>query len=81
MGSLPDVYLVSSHRALEFARNPRAGQPFDSCQTIRTPSCAPKMCQLIKETTGEERWMKSCVKCPAVYPWLGNPLGEYRKPK
>lgn len=72
---LPDVYLVSSHRALEYARNPRAGQPFDECQKVRKPSCVPKLCQLRKESTGHERWMTSCAKCPTVYPWLGNPYG------
>lgn len=76
MNELPDVYFVSSSRALEYARNPRAGHPFEECQVQRTPSCVPKLCQLIKESTGEERWMTSCARCPAVYPWLGNPLGQ-----
>ncbi|KAJ6646914.1 Chitin deacetylase 8 [Pseudolycoriella hygida] len=76
MDSLPDVYFVSSHRALQYTRNPRAGKPFDKCEPLRTPSCVPKLCQLVKQTTREERWMTSCSPCPAVYPWLGNPLGE-----
>ena len=76
MNSLPDVYFVSSHRAIEFSRNPRAGEPFENCQAIREPTCVPKLCQLTKISTGEERWMTSCASCPAVYPWLGNPLGE-----
>lgn len=73
---LPDVYLVSSHRALEFARNPRAGLPFDECQTVRTPTCVPKLCHLRKQADDQERWMTGCTKCPTVYPWLGNPFGH-----
>lgn len=76
MDSLPDVYFVGSYRALQYTRNPRAGKPFDKCEPLRNPSCVPKLCQLVKQTTKEERWMTSCSPCPAVYPWLGNPLGE-----
>ncbi|XP_037041560.1 chitin deacetylase 7-like, partial [Bradysia coprophila] len=54
----------------------KAGKPFDKCEPLRTPSCVPKLCQLVKQTTREERWMTSCSPCPAVYPWLGNPLGQ-----
>lgn len=79
MDSLPDVYFVSNARALHYSRNPRAGKPFDKCQTQRTPSCVPKLCQLSKQTSHEERWMTSCVRCPAVYPWLKNPMGQANK--
>lgn len=102
MNSLPDVYLVSVAKAIEFTRNPRAvtgtqavppqnQQPldqegraagsirpyaaFDSCQAEPEPDCRPALCQLKKMSTGEERWMTVCNQCPAVYPWLGNPLG------
>lgn len=55
-------------------------QIFDSCQTIRTPTCEPRLCQLIRQDVNEERWMKSCPICPDVYPWVGNPLGVYIPP-
>lgn len=53
----------------------RHTQIMDECQKLREPTCHPKLCQLRKETTNEERWMTSCATCPEVYPWLGNPLG------
>lgn len=62
--------------AVPFVRaTKRDTQIMDSCQKLRTPDCTPKLCQLRKESTNEERWMTSCAVCPEVYPWLGNPLG------
>lgn len=75
LNTLPDVYLVSASRVLEYVRNPKAGKPFEQCQETRTPTCVPKLCQLIKESNKETRWMTSCAPCPKVYPWLGNPFG------
>lgn len=132
MNSLPDVYLVSVNRAVEFTKNPksisvdgvepveeplpeeepeidhevdhevdqeedrevdqeegeqtrvirkrspvsrRSTQIFDTCQKLPTPSCIPRLCTVRKESVNEERWMTVCGPCPAVYPWLGNPLG------
>lgn len=57
----------------------RGPQIMETCQKIRQPTCTPKLCQLRKEATNEERWMTSCVVCPDVYPWLGNPLGVRSK--
>lgn len=53
----------------------RAAQILDSCQKRPEHDCHPHLCQLRKQTTNEERWMTSCVRCPAFYPWLDNPLG------
>lgn len=77
MNALDDVYFVSTQRAIEYTKNPRTltEGPFESCQATTAPSCSPQLCQLVKEVTGEERWMTQCKACPAVYPWLGNPLG------
>lgn len=77
MNEKEDVYFVSTQRAVEYTRNPRtlAEGPFESCQPTSVPTCQPRLCQLIKEVTYEERWMTQCKTCPAVYPWLGNPYG------
>lgn len=81
LGTLPDVYIVSASRVIEYAKSPRAGRPFDKCQPIRKPTCVPKMCQLKKQSNGELRYMTICAAsgpspCPRVYPWLGNPFGK-----
>lgn len=123
MNSLPDVYLVSVNRAVEYTKDPkpisiddgeqveepiedervseeeqevevdreeeeeipenrkrsqisrRSTQIFDSCQKLPTASCVPRLCTVRKESVNEERWMTVCGPCPAVYPWLDNPLG------
>lgn len=53
----------------------RNTQIMASCQKVRESTCHPKLCQVMKESSKEERWMTSCASCPEVYPWLGNPLG------
>lgn len=75
--SLPDVYIVNSSFVLDWIKNPvsiKNGPLKSKCTQTYEPQCTAKACALKK---GEvERWMTSCVtKCPAVYPWLGNPLG------
>jgi hypothetical protein len=78
LNSQADVYLVSANQVIEYTRSPRQGKPFDKCVAPRTATCAPRVCTLKKKqkTWTEERWMTSCAPCPAVYPWLGNPLGD-----
>jgi hypothetical protein len=78
LNSQADVYLVSANQVIEYTRNPRQGKPFDKCVAPRTATCSPRVCALRKKqkTWTEERWMTSCAACPAVYPWLGNPLGD-----
>lgn len=81
LGTLPDVYIVGASRVIEFAKNPRAGRPFDKCHETHKRTCVPKMCQLKKQSNGETRYMTICAApgpspCPRVYPWLGNSLGK-----
>lgn len=81
LGTLSDVYIVGASRVVEFAKNPKAGRPFDKCQPIRKSNCVPKMCQLKKQSNGETRYMTICAAsgpspCPRVYPWLGNTFGK-----
>lgn len=50
---------------------------FDECKVIREADCQARLCELIKESTDEIRWMTICNSiCPPLYPWVGNPLGE-----
>lgn len=77
--SLKDVYIVSVADGLEWVRNPQTLTNLDKvwpeCRPTYTPTCSAKSCQLVKESTGETRYMPSCTECPRVYPWVGNPLG------
>jgi hypothetical protein len=78
LNSQADVYMVGTNQVIEYVRNPRQSKPFDKCLAQRTATCIPHVCQLKKKQTSwtEERWMTSCAPCPAVYPWVGNPLGD-----
>lgn len=50
---------------------------FDECQVDRELDCQARLCELIKESTNEIRWMTICnAVCPPLYPWVGNPLGQ-----
>lgn len=73
-----DVYLVSTNRVIEYTKNPVPVEEFKACAEKRKPSCSKNVCKVrkISEGVSEERYMKVCSKCPKVYPWLGNPLGE-----
>ncbi|CAL8127586.1 unnamed protein product [Orchesella dallaii] len=77
-----DVYIVSISRAIEWIKTPTPVAeladfvPFqvpvkpDDCTVVRN-------CYYAAEQTPfpTERYMTVCDACPAVYPWLGNPLG------
>ncbi|XP_030388321.1 uncharacterized protein LOC115634611 [Scaptodrosophila lebanonensis] len=76
--TMPDVYLTSISRMLEYVRNPSLGKPFKSCEEKPKSTCEPFSCNVQKLSTGEERYMSVCDKCPEVYPWLGNPLGKHQ---
>ncbi|KAH0568506.1 chitin deacetylase 8 [Cotesia glomerata] len=77
---LPDVYLVTVNKAIEWVKNPKSldvKKPFGECE-VRKPTfdCFPRTCKLTG-IDGNERWMSSCVKtCPDRYPWIHNPLGK-----
>ncbi|XP_068146774.1 chitin deacetylase 7 [Drosophila tropicalis] len=72
----PDVYLTSISRMLEYVKKPVLGKPFKKCPTLPTTECQARQCNVRKVSTGEERYISVCDKCPTVYPWLDNPLGQ-----
>ncbi|GJQ83035.1 hypothetical protein Trydic_g15849 [Trypoxylus dichotomus] len=75
LAALNDVYIVSNSQVIDWISNPVPVDEVDTSVEPRTANCgSPLSCALAK---GEEtRYMTSCVACPAVFPWLGNPAGE-----
>ncbi|XP_055839010.1 chitin deacetylase 8 [Episyrphus balteatus] len=71
----PDVYFVSASQVIEYMRNPVEGKPFKECPRKHKSTCNAKMCQLRKIDSKDVRYMNVCGSCPAVYPWIENPLG------
>jgi len=61
---------------LEYVRKPTLGSPFKDCPDLPEAECRAVQCHVQKMSTGEERYMTVCDKCPSVYPWLDNPLGQ-----
>lgn len=80
----PDVYFVTMQQALEWIRNPTpvdaiANFPHWACKT-REPGCnIPRNCalKLVDGSRKDTRYMQTCGKCPAMYPWLGNVRGTF----
>lgn len=72
----PDVYMTSVSRMLEYVRKPVLGRPFKSCEKTPNTTCQAVHCNVQKISTAETRYMSVCDKCPTVYPWLNNPLGQ-----
>ncbi|XP_044267300.1 chitin deacetylase 8-like [Tribolium madens] len=71
-----DIFLVSVQDILEWIKNPVGHKDYKSpVHDDRTADCLGVTCRL-KNVNNEDRYMKSCVPCPQVYPWKGNPLGE-----
>nr|XP_022917099.1 uncharacterized protein LOC111426689 [Onthophagus taurus] len=69
-----DVYMVSHKEVQDWNANPVPFNRYSRPPPNDSASCSPIMCELQK---GDEiRYMRSCTVCPAVYPWVGNPLGE-----
>lgn len=60
---------------IEWRKNPVNSTEYKTTVTQKNAPCSPRTCTLDFSET-EVRYMKSCVSCPAVYPWLGNPLGQ-----
>ncbi|EFA00992.1 chitin deacetylase 9 precursor [Tribolium castaneum] len=76
---LNDVYLVSPSKAIEWIKNPvpMGAEGWPACPDVEDLGCTSQTCQLMKEDDPNPRYMTFCgSECPAVYPWLGNPLGE-----
>ncbi|XP_075168298.1 chitin deacetylase-like 9 [Haematobia irritans] len=74
--SLPDVYITTPSAVIQYMKHPSLGKPFKGCFKKPQTTCKPVTCGLAKQPTGEMRYMTVCDKCPEVYPWLDNPLGE-----
>ena len=69
-----DVFLVSQKQVIDWARNPVNLGSFKTEVPTRTADCHRSSCPL-QNINNETRYMTSCVTCPQVYPWLGNPFG------
>ena len=86
LATLPDVFIVSIPRALEWVKNPTTLDAINDFApwivTEEEDNCKNKYtCRFDPEDTPgfpSERYMTSCESCPRKYPWLGNPLGEGR---
>jgi hypothetical protein len=75
LGGRSDVFLVSQQQVIEWMKNPVPVGQFKTDVYDRTADCNAINCPLIN-ANNEIRYMKSCVNCPEVYPWLGNPTGQ-----
>lgn len=69
------MFLVSESDVIEWMKNPVKASEYKPNTSQKSASCSARTCVLDFSET-EIRYMKSCVACPAVYPWLGNPLGQ-----
>lgn len=75
---LDDVFFVGSSDVIDWVKNPvpleeMQTSDWSDCRKPQPEACSANACTLMK---GEEiRYMTSCAPCPAVYPWLGNPMG------
>merc|ERR1719507_2042816 len=85
-----DVYFVSNQQVLQWIRQPTASrslrdfEPWKSeCGWSRDPVCSyPNNCLLTSsELPGEQMRLRTCGECPALYPWIKNPLGERLRPR
>ncbi|RZB40330.1 chitin deacetylase, partial [Asbolus verrucosus] len=70
-----DVFLVSVKEIIEWVKNPVTVDLFKTATPERTANCNNPTNCLLTNADGNVRYMVSCVQCPEVYPWLGNPLG------
>ncbi|RZC33157.1 hypothetical protein BDFB_009780 [Asbolus verrucosus] len=75
MSKRDDVFLVSVGDVLDWIKHPVSAKNYKSPIHERNAECNPVNCSysLPEET---EIYMKTCVPCPEIYPWKGNPLGE-----
>jgi hypothetical protein len=76
VGTQDDVFLVSVQDVVDWIENPVPATAYATpVHDDRTKDCKEVSCTLTN-IDGGVRYMKSCVPCPDVYPWKGNPLGE-----
>jgi len=81
--TLGDTYVVSVTRGVEWVKTPKNINDtlaFDAFKVVTKNDGCPRPfnCFYRADQTPfpTERYMYSCVTCPQVYPWLGNPLGR-----
>lgn len=75
IGKLKDVFVVSNKQLLDWVKDPKPIGEYKPTVTTHKQDCTSVICPL-KYGEEETRYMVSCVKCPDVYPWIGNPLGK-----
>ncbi|CAK1603242.1 unnamed protein product [Parnassius mnemosyne] len=82
-----DVYFVTMTQVIQWIQNPRTiteaknFEPWrEKCSVEGIPACwVPISCKLTsKEVPGETINLQTCVRCPANYPWLNDPIGDGR---
>ncbi|GBM16726.1 hypothetical protein AVEN_217985-1 [Araneus ventricosus] len=68
-----DVRTATIRDVVEYMRNPTPYRLFTPYQ-----QSSPKPCNKVETCSYKEplRFMKSCVKCPKYYPWVGTPMGK-----
>ncbi|KAG8196758.1 hypothetical protein JTE90_014491 [Oedothorax gibbosus] len=75
-----DVYFVTMQQLIHWMRNPTKTTSLNSfapwaCEKRESPCGIPKTCEVVLEMGEgykEQRYMQTCAKCPAKYPWVGN---------
>ena len=80
VNSLPDTWMVSMDRALEWMKNPTSlddiynFKPFKCNPTLPDSNCLDQVdCKYTNVLDLDEIHMKICGKrCPKTLPWLGN---------
>nr|ACP18827.1 chitin deacetylase 1 [Chrysomela tremula] len=70
-----DVFLVTHKQVIDWVKNPVKLADFQTEDASdQVSNCNEYNCSLMKD--GKTMYMKTCVSCPAAYPWLGNPNGD-----
>ncbi|KAJ3650694.1 hypothetical protein Zmor_016776 [Zophobas morio] len=82
VATMDDVFLVNLKQVIDWARNPVPLNEFKTAGIPTETECNKNICFETTET-GDVRYLPICdvanARCPDVYPWLGNPLGEKQK--
>lgn len=75
LGTKPEVFLVSHDDVHQWMQDPIPLANYTVPERDRVADCTPITCALLAGDM-EVRYMRSCVPCPDVYPWIGNPTGS-----
>ncbi|XP_047519779.1 chitin deacetylase 8 [Pieris napi] len=80
LSTINDVALVTPSELLDWVQNPVSLSDYlqKPCREVTLGRrCRPVTCVgLSSNHTQELLNLNNCLRCPRVYPWLGNPLGE-----